>query len=156
MAEWNVPGFTELKTLGSGGFGEVVLARHHGSGTLVAIKYLRQNLLSDAEFTELRLEISGHFANDRVLGLPRGEIDLTADLLAPFQQHNRVSPHGGDLGDFQTGRTAADDSHSQRPRRRNQSSFVEFALASSARVVNAADPLFLRGLVRACVVAGDA
>ncbi len=53
MAEWSVPGFTELKTLGSGGFGDVVLARHDGSGTLVAIKYLRQNLLSDAEFTEL-------------------------------------------------------------------------------------------------------
>ena len=52
MAEWNVPGFTELKTLGSGGFGDVVLARHESSGTLVAIKYLRQNLLSDAEFTE--------------------------------------------------------------------------------------------------------
>jgi serine/threonine-protein kinase len=53
VAEWNVPGFTELKTLGSGGFGDVVLAQHHRSGTLVAIKYLRQNLLSDAEFIEL-------------------------------------------------------------------------------------------------------
>jgi len=52
MAEWNVPGFTELATLGSGGFGAVVLARHDGSGTPVAIKYLRQSLLSDAEFTE--------------------------------------------------------------------------------------------------------
>src|ERR1700733_3526420 len=52
MAEWNVPGFTELRTLGSGSFGEVVLARHDGSGTLVAIKYLKQDLLSDAEFTE--------------------------------------------------------------------------------------------------------
>ena len=51
MAEWNVPGFTELRMLGSGNFGEVVLARHDGSGTLVAIKYLRQNLLTDAEFT---------------------------------------------------------------------------------------------------------
>jgi serine/threonine protein kinase len=30
----------------------VVLARHDGSGTLVAIKYLRQDLLYDAEFTE--------------------------------------------------------------------------------------------------------
>ena len=28
------------------------LARHDGSGTLVAIKYLLQNLLSDPEFTE--------------------------------------------------------------------------------------------------------
>jgi eukaryotic-like serine/threonine-protein kinase len=53
VAEWDVPGYTELKTLGSGGFGEVVLARHDSSGSLVAIKYLRQNLLSDAEFTEL-------------------------------------------------------------------------------------------------------
>jgi serine/threonine-protein kinase len=52
MAEWNVPGFTELRALGSGNFGEVVLARHDGSGTLVAIKYLRQDLLSDPEFTE--------------------------------------------------------------------------------------------------------
>src|SRR5580704_13257049 len=52
MAEWNVPGFTELRALGSGTFGEVVLARHDGSGTLVAIKYLRQDLLYDAEFTE--------------------------------------------------------------------------------------------------------
>jgi serine/threonine-protein kinase len=52
MAEWNVPGFTALRALGSGTFGEVVLARHDGSGTLVAIKYLRQDLLSDAEFTE--------------------------------------------------------------------------------------------------------
>jgi eukaryotic-like serine/threonine-protein kinase len=53
VTEWKVPGFTELKTLGSGGFGDVVLARHQSSGTLVAIKYLRQNLLSDAEFTDL-------------------------------------------------------------------------------------------------------
>src|ERR1700691_3908301 len=53
MPEWDVPGFTGLRTLGSGGFGDVVLAQHDGSGTLVAIKYLRQNLLSDAQFTEL-------------------------------------------------------------------------------------------------------
>jgi eukaryotic-like serine/threonine-protein kinase len=53
VTEWHVPGFTGLRALGSGGFGEVVLARHDGSGTLVAIKYLRSNLLSDAEFTQL-------------------------------------------------------------------------------------------------------
>jgi eukaryotic-like serine/threonine-protein kinase len=52
MAAWNVQGFTELRTLGSGAFGEVVLARHDGSGTPVAIKYLKQDLLEDAEFTE--------------------------------------------------------------------------------------------------------
>jgi len=52
MAEWKVQGFTELRTLGSGAFGEVVLARHDGSGTLVAVKYLKQDLLEDPEFTE--------------------------------------------------------------------------------------------------------
>src|ERR1700732_3934810 len=53
MAEWDAPGYTRLRELGSGGFGDVVLARHDASGTLVAIKYLRQNLLSDAEFAEM-------------------------------------------------------------------------------------------------------
>src|SRR2546429_9649913 len=31
--EWDVPGYTEGKGLGSGGVGEVVLARHDASGT---------------------------------------------------------------------------------------------------------------------------
>jgi serine/threonine protein kinase len=53
MAEWDVPGYTELKALGSGGFGDVVLARHNVSGTLVAIKYLRRDLLADPEFTAM-------------------------------------------------------------------------------------------------------
>ena len=50
---WKVPGYTELKGLGSGGFGDVVLARHDELGTLVAVKYLRQELLEDAEFAEM-------------------------------------------------------------------------------------------------------
>ena len=53
MAEWDVPGYTELKALGSGGFGDVVLARHDPSGTLVAIKFLRRHLLDDPEFAEM-------------------------------------------------------------------------------------------------------
>jgi eukaryotic-like serine/threonine-protein kinase len=51
--EWDVPGYTGLKVLGSGGFGEVVLARHDASGTLVAIKYLRRKLLADPQFEAL-------------------------------------------------------------------------------------------------------
>ena len=51
--EWDVPGYTAVKTLGSGGFGEVVLARHDASGTLVAIKYLRPELLADPEFAAM-------------------------------------------------------------------------------------------------------
>ena len=34
MPEWKVPGYTELKALGSGGFGDVMLARHDPTGTL--------------------------------------------------------------------------------------------------------------------------
>jgi len=46
----SIPGFTGLKVLGSGGLGEVVLARHEASGTLGAIKYLRSKLLADPQF----------------------------------------------------------------------------------------------------------
>jgi hypothetical protein len=53
MAGWNVPGYTALKALGSGGFGDVVLARHDKSGTMVAIKYLRPGLLSDTRFAAM-------------------------------------------------------------------------------------------------------
>jgi eukaryotic-like serine/threonine-protein kinase len=53
VAEWGVPGFTGLRTLGSGGSGEVVLARHDASGTPVAIKYLPPYLLADTEFARL-------------------------------------------------------------------------------------------------------
>jgi serine/threonine protein kinase len=53
MADWGVPGYAELKRLGSGGFGDVVLARHEETGTLVAIKYLRPDLLSDPLFAQM-------------------------------------------------------------------------------------------------------
>ena len=53
MREWDVPGYTELKALGSGGFGDVVLARHDASGTQVAIKYLHADLLADPEFAQM-------------------------------------------------------------------------------------------------------
>src|SRR5580704_1422091 len=48
--QWDVPVFSVVKTVGSGGFGDVVLARHDASGSLVAIKYLRRELLADPEF----------------------------------------------------------------------------------------------------------
>jgi eukaryotic-like serine/threonine-protein kinase len=50
MPEWRTPGYTELRALGSGGFGDVMLARHDESGTLVAVKYLRRELLADPGF----------------------------------------------------------------------------------------------------------
>ncbi len=43
-----------MRVLGSGGFGEVVLARHDASGTLVAVKYVHPDKLAeDPRFTEL-------------------------------------------------------------------------------------------------------
>ncbi len=53
MPEWKVPGYAELRALGSGGFGEVVLARHGESGTLVAVKFLRRELLADPGFAAM-------------------------------------------------------------------------------------------------------
>ena len=53
MPEWKVPGYTELRMLGSGGFGDVVLARHDESGRLVAIKYLRRTCWRTPEFAEM-------------------------------------------------------------------------------------------------------
>jgi serine/threonine-protein kinase len=67
MPEWSVPGYTELKALGSGGFGEVMLARHDTSGVLVAIKYLRHDLLADPGFA----------------GMFRGEAAVLASLDDP-------------------------------------------------------------------------
>ena len=51
MAEWTVPGYTTVRELGTGGFGNVVLARHDATGTLVAIKYLKSELLDDPGFS---------------------------------------------------------------------------------------------------------
>ena len=49
----NVPGYTEMKALGAGGFGAVVLARHDATGTPVAIKFLRPDLLADQGFAAM-------------------------------------------------------------------------------------------------------
>ncbi|GAA3156487.1 hypothetical protein GCM10010466_54200 [Planomonospora alba] len=47
---WRVPGYTEIRELGAGASGRVVLARHDADGTLVAIKYLSDELRGDAGF----------------------------------------------------------------------------------------------------------
>jgi serine/threonine-protein kinase len=53
MPGWEIPGYTELRALGSGRFGDVVLARHDESGILVAVKYLRHDLLADPGFATM-------------------------------------------------------------------------------------------------------
>ncbi|MBB4701701.1 serine/threonine protein kinase [Sphaerisporangium siamense] len=50
MGAWRVPGYTEIRDLGAGGSGRVVMARHEADGTTVAIKYLSGDLISDPGF----------------------------------------------------------------------------------------------------------
>ncbi|MEV0144586.1 MULTISPECIES: protein kinase [unclassified Nonomuraea] len=47
--EWSAPGYTEVKQLGSGGSGRVVLAVHDETGVRVAVKYLSEALRRDPE-----------------------------------------------------------------------------------------------------------
>ncbi|WP_067173310.1 serine/threonine-protein kinase [Microtetraspora niveoalba] len=47
---WSAPGYTEIRELGTGGGGRVVLARHDADGIQVAIKYLSDELRSDLNF----------------------------------------------------------------------------------------------------------
>ncbi|WP_371783786.1 protein kinase domain-containing protein [Streptosporangium subroseum] len=70
--EWNLPGYTELRELGAGGGGRVVLARHDDSGARVAIKYLAEQLRDDPGFltrfrSEARLLVE--LADDNVVQL---------------------------------------------------------------------------------------
>ncbi|MFI6298900.1 serine/threonine-protein kinase [Nonomuraea sp. NPDC050790] len=45
--EWSAPGYTEIRQLGTGGSGRVVLAVHDDTGVKVAIKYLADRLRQD-------------------------------------------------------------------------------------------------------------
>ncbi|MEU8437252.1 serine/threonine-protein kinase [Streptomyces sp. NPDC029216] len=54
---WTVPGYTEVRELGSGGSGRVVLAVHDATGTAVAVKYLSDRMREDPAFVrEFRAE----------------------------------------------------------------------------------------------------
>jgi eukaryotic-like serine/threonine-protein kinase len=53
MPEWEIPGYTGLRALGSGGSGDVVLVSHDESGIPVAVKYLRDDLLADPGFAAM-------------------------------------------------------------------------------------------------------
>lgn len=65
---WRVPGYREVRELGRGAFGRVVLAERERDGALVAVKYLAGELLADAGF---RLAF-------------REEARLLADLASPY------------------------------------------------------------------------
>ncbi|MDI5961150.1 serine/threonine-protein kinase [Streptantibioticus silvisoli] len=59
---WVVPGYTHIRELGSGAGGRVLLARHEGTGSAVAIKYLGEELRGSEEF------LTGFRAEARLLG----------------------------------------------------------------------------------------
>src|SRR5271166_753968 len=50
MSEWTVPGYSEVRELGSGATGRVVEALHEATGQHVAIKYLIGALVHDPAF----------------------------------------------------------------------------------------------------------
>ncbi|MFD3539257.1 serine/threonine-protein kinase [Streptomyces sp. NPDC058662] len=69
---WTVPGYTQIRELGSGGSGRVVLAVHDGTGTAVAVKYLSDRLRQDPAFVgEFRAEarLLGGLRSPYVVGL---------------------------------------------------------------------------------------
>ncbi|MFD9409825.1 protein kinase [Streptomyces sp. NPDC059989] len=69
---WAVPGYTEVRELGSGGSGRVVLAVHDGTGTAVAVKYLSDRMRQDPAFVrEFRAEarLLGGLRSPYVVGL---------------------------------------------------------------------------------------
>ncbi|MCF6522899.1 serine/threonine-protein kinase [Streptomyces sp. JJ36] len=68
MSDWVVPGYTEVRELGSGASGRVVLAVHDATGTPVAVKYLGAALRADPA---LRREF-------------RAEARLLGDLRSPY------------------------------------------------------------------------
>ncbi len=65
---WMVPGYTEIRELGVGGSGRVMLASHDETGTMVAIKYLADNLTHESSFV-------GDF---------RAEAQILAELDSPY------------------------------------------------------------------------
>ncbi|MEV7727942.1 serine/threonine-protein kinase [Streptomyces sp. NPDC087917] len=69
---WTVPGYTQVRELGAGGSGRVVLAVHDGTGTAVAVKYLSEQLRRDPAFVrEFRAEarLLGGLDSPYVVGL---------------------------------------------------------------------------------------
>ncbi|MFF5703145.1 serine/threonine-protein kinase [Streptomyces sp. NPDC012794] len=69
---WTVPGYTEVRELGAGGSGRVVLALHDATGTAVAVKYLSERMREDPAFVrEFRAEarLLGGLVSPYVVGL---------------------------------------------------------------------------------------
>ncbi|MFG2440976.1 serine/threonine-protein kinase [Streptomyces sp. NPDC048508] len=63
MSAWTVAGYTELRELGSGASGRVVLAIHKSTGTPVAVKYLSEALFANPSFIS-KFRTEAHLLSD--------------------------------------------------------------------------------------------
>ena len=77
MGDWRISGFHEVRELGTGAQGRVVLARHAGSGHPVAIKYVRRRDGDERAVQRLREEavLLGRVDDPHVARLYRFVID---------------------------------------------------------------------------------
>ncbi|GAB1824508.1 serine/threonine-protein kinase [Herbidospora sp. RD11066] len=103
MSTWTVPGYREVRELGAGGGGRVVLATYETTGAYVAIKYLSETLRRDPGFLasfqrEARLMVE--LENDNVVRLyeyvqsPRGDAAIVMELVDGVSLRRILAEHG--------------------------------------------------------------
>ncbi|MFC6933052.1 serine/threonine-protein kinase [Actinomadura yumaensis] len=71
MSDWQVSGFDEVRELGAGAQGRVVLARHEGSGSPVAIKYVASVAAGQVEGLRREARLLGQVSDPHVARLYR-------------------------------------------------------------------------------------
>ncbi|GAA0384174.1 hypothetical protein Acor_78340 [Acrocarpospora corrugata] len=103
MSEWTVPGYKEVRELGVGGSGRVVLATYESTGAFVAIKYLSERLRTDPEFLagfqrEARLMVELQDANVvklyEYVQSPYGDAAIVMELVDGVPLRRILAEHG--------------------------------------------------------------
>ncbi len=103
LSTWTVPGYREVRELGAGGGGRVVLATYETTGAYVAIKYLSETLRRDPGFLasfqrEARLMVE--LENPNVVRLyeyvqsPRGDAAIVMELVDGVSLRGILAEHG--------------------------------------------------------------
>ncbi|GIH24347.1 hypothetical protein Aph01nite_26570 [Acrocarpospora phusangensis] len=103
MSDWTVPGYREIRELGVGGSGRVVLATYESTGAFVAIKYLSERLRVDPEFLagfqrEARLMVELQDANIvklyEYVQSPYGDAAIVMELVDGVPLRRILAEHG--------------------------------------------------------------
>ncbi|WP_066364827.1 serine/threonine-protein kinase [Herbidospora mongoliensis] len=103
MSTWTVPGYREVRELGAGGGGRVVLATYESTGAYVAIKYLSETLRRDPGFLasfqrEARLMVELENANVvrlyEYVQSPRGDAAIVMELVDGVSLRRILAEHG--------------------------------------------------------------